>query len=55
MNNSNWIEAHDPEGRKYYWNKETNQTAWTIPITPAQGKEANLDRKNSGKKLVTCF
>eukprot|EP00965_Chrysotila_dentata_P020368 675144-Pleurochrysis_carterae.AAC.4 len=27
----NWEEVHDPEGRSYWWNVETNETTWMRP------------------------
>ena len=50
-----WEEAHTPEGQLYYFNRLTNETAWSRPVGRARATdevEEELSQVQEGLKMV---
>ena len=43
MSSSLWASAIDHKGRTYYYNRQTRQSSWTLPIEKEENNEENLD------------
>ena len=46
-----WEQLKTEDGQTYYYNKETEETSWTLP----EGEEAAVERQSSLCRIAAAF